>query len=72
MVTGGVEDINFCGEVKGCIHNNTLHVKQVQQGEWIAQGLVLKTPEIEFVEVTNETKLIRNSKSYCWMCLDET
>ena len=53
-VEGGVIDSDFRGEVKVLIQNSTHRVKQIQQGERVAQGWVLKTPEIEFVEVNQD------------------
>ena len=53
-VEGGVIDADFRGEIKVLIHNSTRRTKQIQQGERVAQGWILKTPEIEFVEVSHE------------------
>ena len=52
-VEGGVIDADFRGEIKVLIHNSNRRAKQIQQGERVAQGWILKTPEIEFVEVSH-------------------
>ena len=62
-VEGGVIDSDFRGEVKVLIHNSTRCVKQIQQGERVAHGWVLKTPEIEFVEVKNEDELSETQRA---------
>ena len=62
-VEGGVSYSDFRGEVKVLIHNSTHHVKQIQNGERVAQGWVLKTPEIEFVEVSQNEDLSETQRA---------
>ena len=50
MVSGGMIDTDCRGQIRVLLHNSTRKSKKVQKSECIAQGLFLKSPQVELVK----------------------
>ena len=60
----GVIDSDYRGEVKVALHNDTDELQKFEDGERIAQIVILPCPQVRFVEADELNETVRNDGGF--------